>query len=124
MAEPLILIHGGAGNIPESRVKGKLDGVRRALEIGHAKYAETKNILDATQAAVEYMEVDENFNAGLHFTYCSVLPSIIILPILYTFIIASRLDMKLFCRIWISFDEGRRHRTRSIGCGRKKLGCW
>lgn len=65
MGEPLILIHGGAGSIPDSRVHGKLDGVRRALEIGHAKYAETKNILDATQAAVEYMETDENFNAGL-----------------------------------------------------------
>lgn len=67
MAEPLILVHGGAGSIPDSRVQGKLDGIRRALKIGHAKYAETKNILDATQAAVEYMEEDENFNAGVSF---------------------------------------------------------
>lgn len=74
MAEPLILIHGGAGSIPDSRVQGKLDGVRRALEIGHAKYAETKNILDATQAAVEYMEVDETFNAGLYFIIVYIVP--------------------------------------------------
>ena len=62
--EPLILIHGGAGDIPESRVQAKLDGVRHALREAYKKYGETKNILDATQAAVEYMETDECFNAG------------------------------------------------------------
>ncbi len=65
MAFPLILVHGGAGAIPDSRVKGKLDGVRRAIKLAYEKYDQTKNILDATQAAVEYMETDENFNAGL-----------------------------------------------------------
>lgn len=63
-ALPLILVHGGAGDIPESRVQGKLDGVRKAIRIAYENYAQTNNILDATQAAVEYMETDPNFNAG------------------------------------------------------------
>lgn len=64
MSKPLILVHGGAGDIPESRVQGKLDGVCRAVREAFKKYEETENILDATQAAVEYMETDKNFNAG------------------------------------------------------------
>lgn len=62
--EPLIVVHGGAGDIPESRVQAKLDGVRCALRKAYQKYDETRNILDATQAAVEYMETDKCFNAG------------------------------------------------------------
>lgn len=66
---PLILVHGGAGSIPESRVQGKLDGVRKAIRLGYEKFIETNDILDATQAAVEYMETDPNFNAGLSFYF-------------------------------------------------------
>lgn len=69
---PLIVVHGGAGNIPDSRVQPKLDGVQRAVRCAYETYEKTKNILDATQAAVEYMETDENFNAG-----------IILMPIIY-----------------------------------------
>jgi len=29
MIKPIVLVHGGAGDIPESRVPLKLDGVRR-----------------------------------------------------------------------------------------------
>lgn len=64
-SQPLILVQGGAGDIPESRVQFKLDGVCRAVREAYKKYDETKNILDATQAAVEYMETDKCFNAGI-----------------------------------------------------------
>ena len=64
-SEPLILVHGGAGDIPQSRVPAKLQGVCRAIREAYKKYDETKNILDATQAAVEYMETDKSFNAGI-----------------------------------------------------------
>lgn len=72
MSKPLILVHGGAGDIPESRVQGKLDGVCRAVREAFKKYEETENILDATQAAVEYMETDKNFNAGSYYADFSI----------------------------------------------------
>uniref|UniRef100_A0A8D8Y8X9 Probable isoaspartyl peptidase/L-asparaginase GA20639 n=3 Tax=Cacopsylla melanoneura TaxID=428564 RepID=A0A8D8Y8X9_9HEMI len=62
--EPVILIHGGAGDIPESKVQGKLDGVKKAVRLGHKKFIETGCVLEGTQAAIEYMEEDDNFNAG------------------------------------------------------------
>lgn len=61
---PLILVHGGAGDIPDSRVQGKLNGIREALRVAYENYARTNDILDAAQAAVESMEIDPHFNAG------------------------------------------------------------
>lgn len=62
--EPVLLIHGGAGDIPESKVQGKLDGIRKAVCLGYEKLKDTGCVLEATQTAVEYMEEDDNFNAG------------------------------------------------------------
>uniref|UniRef100_A0A1B0CWE4 Isoaspartyl peptidase/l-asparaginase n=1 Tax=Lutzomyia longipalpis TaxID=7200 RepID=A0A1B0CWE4_LUTLO len=62
--EPIILVHGGAGDIPDSRDQGKHDGVRQAARIGYSVLRETNSALDAVEAAVKSMEVDENFNAG------------------------------------------------------------
>ncbi|XP_045771977.1 probable isoaspartyl peptidase/L-asparaginase CG7860 isoform X2 [Maniola jurtina] len=62
--EPIILIHGGAGDISDSRVKGKFDGVKIAVVAGHKILEQGGSALDAVEAAVVSMENDENFNAG------------------------------------------------------------
>lgn len=62
--QPIVLVHGGAGDIPDSRVPNKLDGVRRAAKEGYRVLQETGNVLDAIVKAVEVMEDDEAFNAG------------------------------------------------------------
>ena len=38
---PVLIVHGGAGNIPEERVPGKLRGVKLAAQIGYQKLTET-----------------------------------------------------------------------------------
>ncbi|XP_049699461.2 probable isoaspartyl peptidase/L-asparaginase GA20639 isoform X1 [Helicoverpa armigera] len=62
--EPIIIVHGGAGDIPQSRVKGKLDGMKVAVTAGHECLMKGGSALDAVEAAVMTMEEDENFNAG------------------------------------------------------------
>lgn len=64
MSEPVIVIHGGAGNIPDCRDRSKFDGMFAAIRAAHAAYKTTLSITDACQAAVECMENDEAFNAG------------------------------------------------------------
>uniref|UniRef100_U5EVI6 Putative asparaginase n=1 Tax=Corethrella appendiculata TaxID=1370023 RepID=U5EVI6_9DIPT len=61
---PIVLVHGGAGDIPEERVPGKIRGVKLATKLGYKKLQETGNVLDAVEEAVRSMELDENFNAG------------------------------------------------------------
>ncbi|CAG9584753.1 unnamed protein product [Danaus chrysippus] len=61
---PTIIVHGGAGDIPESRVEGKLKGVKLAAVIGQRILSEGGSALDAVEAAVVSMENDEYFNAG------------------------------------------------------------
>lgn len=62
--EPICLVHGGAGDIPKSRVHGKLRGVRQSAQIGFYVLTQTGNALDAVEAAVKHMELDEFFNTG------------------------------------------------------------
>lgn len=38
---PILIVHGGAGNIPEERVPGKLRGVKLAAKIGYQVLTET-----------------------------------------------------------------------------------
>lgn len=64
MLEPVIVVHGGAGDIPDSRDQPKFDGILTAIRKSYATYKQTSCITDACQAAVEYMENDEAFNAG------------------------------------------------------------
>ena len=67
-AEPLLLIHGGAGVAPgdldaegEARARAAL---QRALLAGHAQLAAGKPALEAVTAAVTVLEDDPSFNAG------------------------------------------------------------
>uniref|UniRef100_A0A161MI98 Isoaspartyl peptidase l-asparaginase cg7860 isoform x4 n=2 Tax=Triatoma infestans TaxID=30076 RepID=A0A161MI98_TRIIF len=61
---PVLVVHGGAGDIPDSRIQPKLDGVRKAARAGYKILQETGNVLDAIEAAIHVMEDDEVFNAG------------------------------------------------------------
>ncbi|XP_045448522.1 probable isoaspartyl peptidase/L-asparaginase GA20639 [Melitaea cinxia] len=62
--EPIIIVHGGAGDIPQSRVQGKLNGVKASVAVGQKILAQGGSALDAVEAAVVLMENDEYFNAG------------------------------------------------------------
>lgn len=64
LIEPVIIVHGGAGDIPQSREQGKLDGVKEAARCGYRKLIETGSAMDAVEEAVRSMEKDEYFNAG------------------------------------------------------------
>jgi len=64
MSEPVIVVHGGAGNIPDNRDQPKFDGILTAIRKAHETYKKTSCITDACQAAVEYMEDEPAFNAG------------------------------------------------------------
>lgn len=64
MNEPVIVVHGGAGDIPDSRDQPKFNGILAAIRKAHTVYKNTSSITDACQAAVECMEDDEAFNAG------------------------------------------------------------
>jgi isoaspartyl peptidase/L-asparaginase-like protein (Ntn-hydrolase superfamily) len=69
MVEPVVLVHGGAGNIPISRVEPKLVGVRRAARSAYKVLSNGGSVIDAVQSAVQDMEDDEAFNAGLCLKY-------------------------------------------------------
>lgn len=65
--EPILLVHGGAGNITDARVAGKMEGMKKALRAAYhylQTEAEENCALNAVEAAVKCMELDENFNAG------------------------------------------------------------
>ncbi|KAG5881204.1 hypothetical protein JTB14_026646 [Gonioctena quinquepunctata] len=62
--EPIILVHGGAGDIPDTWVPAKIAGVRKSVEIGYKILKDGGSALDAAEAAVKYMEDNEEFNAG------------------------------------------------------------
>lgn len=64
LIDPVVLVHGGAGDIPAERVEGKLVGVKRAARIGYEKLSATGCVLDAVEEAVRSMELDPFFNAG------------------------------------------------------------
>lgn len=62
--DPIIIVHGGAGDISESRVPGKHNGVKVAVKIGYEILKHGGSALDAVEKAVNSMEEDPNFNAG------------------------------------------------------------
>lgn len=64
MVVPMVLVHGGAGDIPDSRDAGKLHGCKLAARTGYATLLSTGSALEAVEVAVKSMELDENFNAG------------------------------------------------------------
>ncbi|XP_063916766.1 isoaspartyl peptidase/L-asparaginase-like [Zophobas morio] len=62
--EPIVLVHGGAGDIPDSRVPLKIAGVKKAASLGYKILRNGGSVLDAVEEAVKSMEDDEAFNAG------------------------------------------------------------
>lgn len=59
-----ILVHGGAGNVPEDRRALHQEGCRRAARIGADVLRAGGSSLDAVEAAVRALEEDPLFNAG------------------------------------------------------------
>lgn len=74
MIDPVILVHGGAGDIPEWRVPLKLHGVRKAARAGYISLSKVEcSALDAVEAAVKVIEDDEAFNAGKNAAMASLM---------------------------------------------------
>jgi beta-aspartyl-peptidase (threonine type) len=61
---PVILVHGGAGHIPDTGMDSHREGCQRAAEAAWTMLQEGAAALDAVQRAVEIMEDDPQFNAG------------------------------------------------------------
>ncbi|XP_069462325.1 isoaspartyl peptidase/L-asparaginase [Ambystoma mexicanum] len=62
--KPVIVVHGGAGNISDKRVPGCRAGVKRAALKGYDILKGGGSALDAVEEAVVVMEDDPHFNAG------------------------------------------------------------
>ena len=61
---PLLLVHGGAGFIPEKEKKSKEEGTKQAIKAGSEILINDGKAIDAVQRAVETMEDNPVFNAG------------------------------------------------------------
>ncbi len=64
MANPVLVVHGGAWSIPDGMVDAHVKGVRHALSTGWRVLERGGSALDAAEAAVVVMEDDETFDAG------------------------------------------------------------
>lgn len=62
--EPIVLVHGGAGDIPDSRDLAKKLGTKQAVRVGYECLQNGGSVLDAVEVAVCSMELNEHFNAG------------------------------------------------------------
>jgi beta-aspartyl-peptidase (threonine type) len=62
--QPSIIVHGGAGDIPETLLEAHKAGTGRAVEAGWAVLAGGGSAMDAVEAAIVVMEDDEAFDAG------------------------------------------------------------
>ena len=62
---PTIIVHGGAGWVPEESLPDRRQGCRRAAENGWKILAQGGTAVDAAVAAVEVLEDDPLFNAGI-----------------------------------------------------------
>lgn len=61
---PVMVVHGGAWAMPDAVVDGHIRGVNKALAEGWHVLEAGGRALDAVQAAITYMEDDEEFDAG------------------------------------------------------------
>ena len=61
---PILVVHGGAGTVPEERRSIAQEGVKEALHGGWQILNQKGSALDAVQEAVRIMEDNPNFNAG------------------------------------------------------------
>jgi len=64
IVDPVVVVHGGAGDIPDSRDNGKHQGTKLAVKLGYNKLLAGGSAIDAVEEAVRSMELDPNFNAG------------------------------------------------------------
>ncbi len=65
MADPVIIIHGGAWDIPDRLVELNLRGVEEAVDKGWSVLKRNGTALDAVVAAVNSMEDNPTFDAGI-----------------------------------------------------------
>jgi beta-aspartyl-peptidase (threonine type) len=64
--EPVVLVHGGAGTISsDAKARQLVEGAKRAARAGYKTLTSGGSVVDAVQIAVELMENDPIFNAGL-----------------------------------------------------------
>lgn len=49
--EPIVLVHGGAGDVAQARELGKVRGVKIAAKKGYRKLMDTDNSMDAVEEA-------------------------------------------------------------------------
>lgn len=61
---PVLVVHGGAWDIPDDMVEAHLNGVRNASAAGWAVLDRGGSALDAVEEAVVVLEDDETFDAG------------------------------------------------------------
>jgi len=61
---PVLLVHGGAWDIPDDQLEAHRRGVTRAAKAGYALLREGGSSLDAVEAAITLLEDDETFDAG------------------------------------------------------------
>src|SRR6201996_1683707 len=64
MRQPVLLVHGGAWDIPTDELEAHTQGVTRAAQAGYDLLAKGASALDAVEAAVTVLEDDEAFDAG------------------------------------------------------------
>lgn len=64
-SQPILLVHGGAWNIPDDMVEAHRTGIRNALAAGWKVLGAGGSALDAVEEAVAVMEDDDTFDAGL-----------------------------------------------------------
>lgn len=62
--QPQLIIHGGAGDIPDSLLEPFRRGCRHAVEVGYHILKRGGCAEDAVEAAIRAMEDDETFDAG------------------------------------------------------------
>jgi L-asparaginase / beta-aspartyl-peptidase len=61
---PVLVVHGGAWDIPADQLEAHARGVARAAEAGYALLRQGATALDAVETAVSMLEDDETFDAG------------------------------------------------------------
>ncbi len=64
MADPVIIVHGGAWAIPAAEHEAHKRGCLEAAWIGHELLEEGRSSLDAVEEAIRYLEDDPTFDAG------------------------------------------------------------
>jgi beta-aspartyl-peptidase (threonine type) len=63
-SSPVLLVHGGAWDIPPDELEAHTRGVTLAVRAGYALLRQGASALDAVEAAVTLLEDDDTFDAG------------------------------------------------------------